>query len=242
MWHNDPSTYRARKLTLELRDIVDNGENSVDIWEFDYPSFYEGQAKKDFEKKVIDHFYFRQLGHETVGRWLHYFRAKVREIMPYYIELYESVQLLKNQGDPLESYNLTETYQRTATSSGESSSTGTSSSKLSSESNDSNTESRERRFSNTPKGRIENLDQYMSEASKEANTNANEGSASSETESESSGSSSSSGSNNEEYTLTRRGNIGVQPLGQEIMAYRQALINVDMKIIDELDELFLQVY
>ena len=33
------------KLTLELRDIVDNGVNSVDIWDFDYPSFYEGDEK-----------------------------------------------------------------------------------------------------------------------------------------------------------------------------------------------------
>ena len=73
------------KLTVELGEIVEKG---VDIWGFDYPSFYEGEEKTAFEKKVIDHFYFRQIGQETVGRFLHYFRARVREIMPYYIKVY----------------------------------------------------------------------------------------------------------------------------------------------------------
>ena len=40
------------KQTVELRSIVESG---VNIWDFDYPSFYQGEEKKRFEKKVIDH-------------------------------------------------------------------------------------------------------------------------------------------------------------------------------------------
>jgi len=179
------------KLTVELRDVVESG---VDVWDFDYPSYYEGDQKKAFEKKVLDHYWFRQIGQETVGRFLHYFRSRINDIMPYYVQLYESVDLMTNAGDPFEAYNLTETMKRKTST------------------------DNVQKFSNTPEGRIDDLDNYLTEARKD------------------------DGGSEEEYELTRRGNIGVQTLGQEIQYYRSALINVDLMIIDELKDLFLMVY
>lgn len=223
------------KVTLELREIIESG---VDIWDFDYPSYYKGDAKKEFERKVIDHYYFRQIGQETVGRFLHYFRAKVREIMPYYIQRYESVDLFKSIDDPLRSYELTEEYERDTSNTGRSSSSGTSSNEGTSRENVST--DRERRHSDTPQGSIANLDNYMSDATKEDETVANNGSTTQS--SESSASSESTDTGRESYKLTRYGNIGVQPLGQELTVLRSAFINVDMEIIDELKDLFLKVY
>ena len=207
--------YNNSKVTLELRDLVENG---VKIWDFDYPSFYKGEEKTAFEQKVIDHYFFRQIGQETVGRFLHYFRAKIREIMPYYIQLYESEKLLKSVDDPLESYNLTEKLERSTTNKGSTKTSGSSK------------EKREERFSNTPQGSIDNLDRFMTEA------RVNDDSASS------SGDSETNDNGSETYTLTRRGNIGVQPLGQELKVLRDAFLNIDMMIIDELKDLFLKVY
>lgn len=195
MQTNRAINYDNSGVTIELRELIAGG---IDIWDFDYPSYYEGDAKKEFEQKVIDHYFFRQIGQETPGRWLHYFRTRIREIMPYYIQRYKSVDLLMDAGDPLESYNLTETLKEESSSQSGS----------------------ENRFSSTPQGSIENIDDYMTEASK---TNAD-------------------GSGNREYTLHRHGNIGVQPLGQEINVYRSALINVDLEVIEELKDLFLMVY
>lgn len=121
MWMT--TLYETSKLTVELCDIVDNGDNSVDIWDFDYPSFYKGAEKKAFERKVIDHYYFRQIGSETVGRFLHQFRTKVREIMPYYIQLYESQALMQSIEDPFGNVDIVETFEQESsdTSSGTSS-------------------------------------------------------------------------------------------------------------------------
>ena len=80
-----PLNYENTKVTLELREIIESG---INIWDFDYPSYYQGDKKAEFEMKVIDHYYFRQIGQETVGRFLHYFRSKIREIMPLYIQRY----------------------------------------------------------------------------------------------------------------------------------------------------------
>lgn len=194
-------------MTLELRELVESG---VNVWAFDYPSYYKGEAKKEFERKVLEHFWFRQIGQETPGRWLHYFRTRMREIMPYYIQLYESVDLMKSVGDPFEAYNLTETMKQKTTDKGKAETVSDGLNK----------------HSETPEGEIENLDKYLTTADqsggKATATNDNQ--------------------NVLEYEMTRRGNIGVQPLGQEVNVYRSALLNVDMQVIEELNDLFLGVY
>lgn len=225
MWKS--SLYNTTRLTVELGQIVESG---VNVWDFDYPSYYKDEAKRAFEQKVLDHYRFRQIGQETVGRFLHMFRTRVREIMPYYIQLYKSVELMENVGDPFEAYNLTEEYTE------QRSGTGTVNGATESSENETNARDGERRFSNTPQGSIENIDTYLTEATKESDDTTRNASG------ESSSTTTSENTDDVHYTMTRRGNIGVQPLGQEVNVYRSALIDVDMKIIEDLNCLFLGIY
>lgn len=247
------------RVTLELRDLV---ENSVDIWDFDYPSYYKGDQKKAFEQKVIDHFYFRQIGCETVGQFKHRFKTKMREIMPLYLNYYRSVELFESIEDPLQSYELTEEYIRTTSGQGSDSSTSSSSGTnnvtgTNTETGTSDTDATRRnesldRFSDTPQGTVTNINEYLTEArsiegeetNNQSTTDTRTGSTTSKgTSSESastSGTSESSGT--EEYTLHRFGNIGVQPLGDELKKLRDSYIDVDMMIINELSCLFLKIY
>ena len=213
-------------VTVELGDIVASG---VNIWDFEYPVprsviEYNGKTckvdfdKETFEQKVIDHYRFRQIGQETVGRFLHYFRTKVREIMPYYVQLYEFDAKFRNIDDPLESYNLVETFTQSSQGSGRVS--GANSSENSSLS----------KFSDTPQGQVANLDMYLTNATQVSGTDSGTSSQDSESTGETS------------HTLTRKGNIGVQPLGGEVENIRSAFINIDMQIIEELADLFLKVY
>lgn len=237
-----PYSYYNTGVTVELREIVESG---VNIWDFEYPVprasiDYNGKTckvdfdKAAFEKKIVDHYYFRQIGQETVGRWLHYFRTRIREIMPYYVQLYEFDAKFRNIEDPLESYNLVETFKQEHTNNG--SVTGSTSSESSSERSDE--AENVRKFSNTPQGSISNLDSYMTEATQES------GSGSANESGSSSGSSeqTSEDSGMIEHTLTKRGNIGVQPLGGEVENIRNAFVNIDQMVINELNDLFLQVY
>ena len=257
MWKT--SLYSTTKLTVELRELIENG---VNIWDFEYDGYYKDEAKRAFEQKVIDHYFFRQIGSETVGRFKHEFKTKIREIMPYYKQLYESVDLMANVGDPFEAYNLTETFERSTTANGkvngsESSETSASGNTettrtASGDEKHDQTANTKTRFSDTPQGSIENLDTYLTNATIVDGTtgDTSERSEESSESSESSSSGTSSGSHSttsedsgtESYTMTRRGNIGVQPLGQEMEYYRKALLNVDMMVINELNELFLLVY
>ena len=245
-------------VTVELGELIESG---VKLWDFDYPVprselQYNGKTckvdfdKKAFEQKVIDHYYFRQIGQETVGRFLHYFRARIREIMPYYVQVYEFDAKFRNIDDPLESYNLTETFMQTTQGTGRM--TGTNSSESSG--SNSNSQSSETsgtsenltKFSDTPQNSVDNLDSYLTNATRITGeeSGSSSGSSSGTSESSSSGTSESNtqDSGSTEHTLTRKGNIGVQPLGGEVLNIRSAFINIDMQIIDELRDLFLQVY
>lgn len=263
------------KVTVELGELIDNG---INIWDFDYPTYYNGNEKTAFEQKVVDHYRFRQIGQETPARFMHYFRTRIREIMPYYIQLYKSVELMESIEDPFESYNLREefTLTRSGTSSSEASDTAQSSGTSSSESetdisktvNETRTSDETettsstgtKKLSNTPQGSITNLDHYLTEATVENGNNSRTGDRDetaintttgkdtvnvNETSSSSSSGSSTAtveDSGTETHTLTRKGNIGVQPLGSEVRALRDSFINVDLMIINELNDLFLQIY
>lgn len=261
-------------VTVELGEIVASG---VDVWAFDYPVpaetiHYNGKTakvpfnKKAFEQKILDHYRFRQIGQETVGRWLHYFRTRIREIMPYYVQLYEFEAKWFNVDDPLESYNLVETFEESSSGSGTVTSSGSSenatesvgsasgTSSGTSSGNTSEQSEKTTKFSDTPQGSIENLDSYMTTATQEDGaTSGNSSGTTSGTSSEkstgtSSGTSSEQSESSSEntgstsHTLTRKGNIGVQPLGGEVQNIRDAFINIDLMVINELKDLFIQVY
>ena len=131
--------YATTEVTLELNDLLKNG---VKIWDFEYDSFYTGTKKKEFEQKVLDHFRFRQIGQETVGRFKHYFKTRVREIAPYYKQLYESEALMRSIDDPFGNVDIVETVV------------------------DKSKSTSEGRFMDTPQGLIDNIDDYLTNANK----------------------------------------------------------------------------
>lgn len=213
-------------VTVELGEIVESG---VNIWDFEYPVprskvDYNGKTctvdfnKTTFEQKIIDHFRFRQIGQETVGRFLHCFRTRIREIMPYYVQVYEFDAKFRNIEDPLESYNLTETFKQNVTNTGHASGTNN------------GTSNKTSKFSDTPQGAVSNLDNYLTNAT--VDNFSDNGSTVQDT----------NNTGKTDHTLTRKGNIGVQPLGGEVLNIRSAFINIDLQIIGELNDLFLGVY
>ena len=75
------------------------------IFDFDFPIFDENY-RTVLEKKILKHFYTREIGEETTGLWKLRLDTKLNEIMPYYNKLYKSELLEFN---PLYTANLTRT-------------------------------------------------------------------------------------------------------------------------------------
>ena len=93
------------KYTITLGEIV---ENNVDIFDFDYP-FYNEERRNQFEQHFIEHFYFDEIGQETVARFKQRLKIKLNLIMPYWNKIFLADDLEQRI---LDNYDVTETYSR----------------------------------------------------------------------------------------------------------------------------------
>ena len=206
--------------TLTLKQLM---ENNVPLFNFNYPIFNE-EYRPILEDKIIRHFYFREIGFETIGRFLFELESKLNEIMPFYNKMYESTLL---EFDPLLNYQVKETYEKM--------NVGNTQGNANSNTTGSLNEKTNQLFSDTPQGRVDfNTSSHVTTMSQDVNT--------SSTSNDSSISQSQSNNNREEFVRTMEGNIGVQTFSQLINDYRKTFINVDLMVMDELNELFMRVY
>lgn len=74
------------KYTTELRYLI---ENNFDIGLKDYPIFDENY-REPLNQKIINHYYFREIGFETAELFKRYLNNTMNEIMPYYNQLFKS--------------------------------------------------------------------------------------------------------------------------------------------------------
>lgn len=142
--------------TLELRHFLCNGAVLFDTSP-KYPIWLESH-RDELNEKIISHYFNWQIGFETFGRFKYELNTRMREIMPYYVEMWKTTQFDYN---PIENYNMTEGGEENT--SNEETTTGTS--KLNSL----------EKVSDTPQSEVSNLDKYMSSATQVENTGQNEG-------------------------------------------------------------------
>lgn len=200
--------------TTELRTILENG-NSISL--NDYPIFDENY-RSVLNTNIIDYYYFREIGFETVAQFNHYLNNKMNIIMPYYNKIY--IATLK-EINPLNNYNLTEKYEKKYEGSGNNTT------------NDSSNSDSLNAFSDTPQGNVSNNEitelNYLSEATQNKANYKNL--------------SISNMKNNakENYIKNTSGTQGI-PESEMIRKYIDSLLNIDKMIIEELSDLFMKVW
>lgn len=124
------------KYTVEVRSICETlagnvesqGGDKVDvilaeatpkIFSFPYEIFDE-DYRIPLEKKILEAYYTKEIAHETVGLWKLKLQTKMRQIMPYYNQMYKSTLLEFN---PLYDVNISN--ERTVTNVGDKKTEGT---------------------------------------------------------------------------------------------------------------------
>ena len=68
-------------------------------------------SKNKLAKKIVDHYFMREIGQETIGLFKHYAKVTMQELMEEYLPLIYSASIYY---DPLINVNYTETFERTA--------------------------------------------------------------------------------------------------------------------------------
>lgn len=181
-------------------------------------------SKDRLARKIIDYYYMREIGQETIGLWKHYVKITMENLMEEYLPLIYSASI---EYDPLINVDYTENFSRTSNvdNTGRSVSDST------------NNASSLGVNSDTPQGQI----------SKSAILNGAYASNTTATETDSSINNTTntvSGSDSEEeYTKTIKGNSGVSATAQKMVEqYRNNIRAIDREIIEKLEPLFMGLY
>lgn len=107
------------KYTTQLRTLVESG---YQIFDFDYPIFDEAY-RPILEQKIIDFYYFREIGLETPGQFKQFLKVKLNLKMPYYNKHYLANQVFETY-DPYKNKDVTQTDTRDSTNTGSNTTTG----------------------------------------------------------------------------------------------------------------------
>lgn len=180
--------------------------------------------KQKLARKIVDHYYMRESGFETIALFRHYAKVTMQELMERYLPLIYSASI---EYDPLVNVDYTETFNRTAdvSNSGQSNSSS------------SNNASSLGVASDTPQGQITKANILAGNYASSTSASETESAISDET------TTSSTSNNEEEYTKRVKGNSGVSATAQKMIEqYRNNIIAIDKDIIKELNVLFMGLF
>lgn len=234
------------KYTTQLRFIcetsanltVSSGFNDIETvldksWDkifSDFPIFDE-KYRPELCKKILRHYYTREICCETLGRWKLFLSDKMKNIMPYYNQLYQS-ELLKIQ--PLVSVDRSVTHEGSKT---ETKTTNRNGSNTSNSRTDGSTDTWSY-YSDTPQGGINGLDtnDYLTNATHNRGTDGTSSSLNGTTSDTETG----SGNGSDSYVDNVLGFEGNQ--SEMLLKFRETFLNIDIMIINELNDLFFTIY
>ena len=221
----------------KVNEIVENSRRNIFG---DYPIFDEAY-RPVLEKKILKHYYTREISAETVGLWKLWLNNKMNEIMPYYNQLYKS-QLL--EFNPFYDIDYTRDYNRKNEEHGDGRSDGTDKRNESNTNSNSSSDTAWNMFSDTPQGGLNGVENgnYLTSATK----NTDEASASGSSTHIANNTSSSGYINNmrglEDYIEHVRGVHGGATMSKRLDEFRKTFLNIDLQIINELKSLFFYLW
>ena len=225
------------KYTTEVRFICEQkadllqsaGANNVDdvlriSWDKIFTTkceFFDNLYKPVLCKKILKHYYTREIGFETAGLWMLWMNRRLEEIMPYYNQLYKSAQLQFNPFHDVDYYR-----EGNRKNDGTSATSGSSTNSQDNVTRD--------LYSETPQGALNGVESetYLTDARKvmqdnEANNTYNDNNTTNTTE---------------DYLEHVYGKMGTINYSKMLNEYRTTLLNIDMQIIEEFADLFMGLW
>ena len=202
------------KYTITIKSLIDN---NFDFKMDSYPIFDENY-RDTLNQNILYHYYENEIGFETASLFRFYLNQKLNEIMPYYNELYKVQKKLIDENLLLNNVNLTEKLHGSNTT--ETNSTSESSNNGKS------------LFQDTPQGQISQTDIDNQTWATNLTLNKNE----------IADQSNATGSGTNEYIKTIIGNNGGKFNIDVLNDIKNNLMNIDLMIINELNDLFMQIF
>ena len=253
------------------KDLIDNAMSSYPLYESTSERKY-GQpniipTREELNNAILDYYKYREIGFETVGRFIDELRISLNEIMPFYNQLYYSADQDYNMiynVDYIKTISREKDNTIDTTSSGTTNSSDTTNTSMDTDvtatSTTNETLNNKNVSSDTPQGLLTiptnsiNSVQYANNVTFDQDINAMGNDSSSSTESEGTNTSTgettsentanTQGNEQEEITESTKGNYGVVSAQDLIAKYREQVRNITQEIINDprISELFMLVY
>lgn len=208
------------KYTITIKTLIDN---NFDFQLNEYPIFDENY-RETLNKNILYHYYENEIGFETAPLFRFYLKQRLNEIMGYYNELYKAQKTVLN--NLLNNVNITETFNRDT------------SSNTTSQSNSVNngTNNSKNLFLDTPqgneyKGEMEDTNYATNVTFNKNNINNTINDTSNV-----------NGTGLENYVKTIIGNNGGKYNIDILNDVKNKLMNIDLMIINDLSDLFMQIF
>ena len=218
------------KYTITIKTLIDN---NFDFQMTQYPIFDENY-RETLNNNILHHYYENEIGFETAPLFRFYLNQKLNEIMPYYNELYKAQKKLIDDNLLLNNVNITEQLQGSNTNN--TTTTGNSTS----QSTNNGTSNNKNLFQDTPQGQISNTEidnqTWATNLTLDRNTTNN----TINDTSSNSGSANTNATNT--YLKTIIGNNGGKFNIDLLNDIKNNLMNIDLMIINDLNELFMQIF
>lgn len=192
-----------------------------------YGTAYKVPTRAELNNKILSYYRFREIGFETVGRFIFELETALNEIMPRYNQLFYSAD---QDFNPIYNVDYSKTLARNRTNSDNATSNSTTNSSENSKSVSSQTPQNQLNISSANIDSVNYAD--------EANWNAGSQSGSA------TGTTQSNGQENETTLETTKGNFGVTSAQDLIIKYRETILNIEQLIIHDprISELFMLIY
>lgn len=200
--------------TITIKTLI---KNNFDFQMTSYPIFDENY-RSTLNEKILNHYYENEIGFETAPLFRFYLNNKLNEIMPKYNVLYNAQKKLLDENLLFNNTNVTESLQGSNTTETESTSNSTNNSK--------------NLFQDTPQGQIASTD--INNQTWATNLNLNNSSISD--------TNTATGNGTNEYIKTIVGNTGGKYNIEVLNDIVNNFLNIDLMIINELNDLFMQIF
>lgn len=204
-------------------------------------SFFDEKYRGVLCKKILKHYYLREIGCETVGIWLLWMNTKLEEIMPYYNKLYES-ELIKF--NPMYDVDWNRKGNKTGNESGSGSRSTSGNNSGTNTQSGTSSNTRKDLYSDTPQGALTGVESetYLTNARKVSDSGETGVNGSTSGSYEDSESSSNKVDTTENYVESVSGKQGTGSYSKMLNEFRETFLNIDMQVIEEFAEMFMELW
>lgn len=215
------SSLQNRDIDISALTVDEIIEQSIPyVINFNFPIFDENY-RNVLLHNIIRHFYTREIGAETVGRWQLFMNSRMNLIMPKYNLIYSSETY---KMDPLSNSSEIEKFKRDNTGNSEVLSNNTTNHNASINSNT--------LYSDTPQGKLSGLD-YATSLTEDTNNNQ---------ESSNATSTDTQTTTNVETYIRQRTGLSGNSVSNLLKEFEQNFKSIDMMICNELNDLFMLIW